>query len=239
MSKKSSEQTEVAQVSERVPCTLNLMQRINEVRKEVTYIQKEFKSGMKYSVVSHDAVTAKLRPSLVKWGISFYPVNMDTAQDGNRTEAKFMVQFVNVDNPEDFILVSTFGYGIDTSDKGPGKAVSYGVKMALLKTFNLESGEGEDPDFYQDTMHEPGEKPGKYAKLDAVIKNKDSTQQQIVDAFQVEIEKTTSVVQLESLFNYAKSYIGALDAETKGLVMLDMTARKTAIKQKSDNNGAL
>jgi hypothetical protein len=32
---------------------------------------------MQYSVVSHDAVTAKLRPAIVEAGIVYYPVDID------------------------------------------------------------------------------------------------------------------------------------------------------------------
>jgi hypothetical protein len=49
--------------------------------------------------------------------------------------------------------VQTAGYGIDPQDKGPGKAISYSVKYALLKALGLES--GDDPDNDQATEHEP------------------------------------------------------------------------------------
>ena len=54
------------------------------------------------------------------------------------------VAFVNVDKPEDRVEVEFFGYGIDPQDKGPGKAMSYAVKYALLKVFSLET--GDDPE---------------------------------------------------------------------------------------------
>jgi hypothetical protein len=48
---------------------LTLLQRINAVQREVDYVQKEKKQGMRYSIVSHDAVTAKVRPLMVKHGV--------------------------------------------------------------------------------------------------------------------------------------------------------------------------
>jgi hypothetical protein len=44
----------------------------------------------------------------------------------------------------------SFGYGIDDQDKGAGKAMSYAVKYALLKTLGLET--GDDPDENQDAQ---------------------------------------------------------------------------------------
>jgi hypothetical protein len=120
--------------------------------KEVDYIQKEKKSGMNYSIVSHDKVTAAVRPILVKHGIVYYPAALNVAQDGNRTQVQMSVKFCNVDNPDDFIHVESLGYGIDSQDKGPGKAISYAVKYALLKCLGLET--GDDADLDQSAKHE-------------------------------------------------------------------------------------
>lgn len=127
---------------------LNIAQRINAVMGEVDYIQKEKKDGMQYRIVSHDAVTAKVRPILQKHGVVYYPRNMTVENVGNRTQSYFDVRFENIDDRSDFIDVATFGYGVDGQDKGPGKAMSYGVKYALLKVLGLET--GDDPDTLQD-----------------------------------------------------------------------------------------
>lgn len=131
-----------------VPSALNIAQRISAAMADVDYVQKEKKSGMNYSIVSHDAVTAKVRPILHKHGVVYYPRNMTIEQVGNRTQAVFDVRFENIDDRTDYIDVATFGYGVDPQDKGPGKAMSYGVKYALLKVLGLET--GDDPDTVQD-----------------------------------------------------------------------------------------
>src|ERR1044072_8787515 len=119
----------------------NIAQRINAAMAEVDYIQKEKKSGMNYSIVSHDAVTAKVRPILQAHGVVYYPKDFHAQQNGNRTELVFTVRFENIDNREDYIDVATMGFGVDQQDKGPGKAISYGVKYALLKVLGLETGD--------------------------------------------------------------------------------------------------
>lgn len=130
---------------------LNVHQRIAKVMEAVTYIRKDKKQGMKYSVVSHDVVTAKVRPALLDAGVIYYPIKTKGEQIGNKTKAEMTIRFVNIDEPTDFIDVETFGYGVDESDKGPGKAMSYAVKYALLKTLGLET--GDDPDMDQDTTY--------------------------------------------------------------------------------------
>jgi len=149
----------VEQVLDELPSKLNVAQRISLVMGEVDYVQKERKQGMNYSIVSHDAVTAKVRPLLHKHGIIYYPRNLQVQQNGNRTEAVFAVRFENIDDRSDYIDVETMGYGVDPQDKGPGKAISYGVKYALLKVLGLET--GDDPDTVQDSHadYRPPERP--------------------------------------------------------------------------------
>lgn len=132
---------------------MNIYQRILAVMQEVSYIQREWKEGLRYSVTSHDAVTAKLRGPMIKWGIVYHPTELSIVQNGTRTEAMMVVRFVNVDDLHQFVDVPSCGYGLDNQDKGPGKAISYSVKYALLKTFGLET--GDDPDFDQTTEHVP------------------------------------------------------------------------------------
>lgn len=137
---------------------LNVHQRLAAAMGEVDYIQKESKKGMSYTIVSHDAVTAKVRPVLLKNGIVYYPVRCEHTHDGNRAECSMSVRFVNIDEPADFFDVPTFGYGIDTQDKGPGKAMSYAVKYALLKALGLET--GDDPET-ESVEHIPAQEPKK------------------------------------------------------------------------------
>jgi hypothetical protein len=158
-----------------------LLQRLAAVQEEVDYIQKEKKAGMRYSIVSHDAVTAKVRPLMVKHGVLYYPCAMTMGQVGNRTELQMTVRFVDVDDATSFIDVATAGYGIDDQDKGPGKAISYAVKYALLKTLGLES--GDDPDEDQETRHEDPANPHNLAMV----------------AFEADIDKCTDIGALEAV----------------------------------------
>lgn len=121
---------------------------------DVSYVQKESRRvNNQYTFVSHDAVSAKLHPLLVKHGIVFVPTVVHWDVDGNRTQAMVSCQFYNVDDPQDMIAIHMLGFGIDPGDKGPGKAVSYATKYAMLKLFVLET--GDDPEVDADARHEP------------------------------------------------------------------------------------
>jgi hypothetical protein len=149
----------------------NIYQRIAAVMAEVDYIQKEKKQGMRYSIVSHDAVTAKVRPILLKHGVVYWPESLLREQVGNTTMVNLSVRFQNIDNPDDFLAVETCGYGVDDQDKGPGKAMSYAVKYALLKCLGLET--GDDPDIEQDRPSDIGEVEKVRAQIASARTNQD------------------------------------------------------------------
>jgi len=135
---------------------MNIYQRMLKVMEAVDYVQKEQKKvNGQYTFVSHDAVTAKIRPELVKNGILAVARVVRHEQDGNRTEADVEVDFINADKPDERITIPCFGYGIDPQDKGPGKAISYAVKYAYLKAFALETGDDPERDNIE---HKPASK---------------------------------------------------------------------------------
>ncbi len=126
---------------------LNIYQKINKVMEEVEAVQKESKKvNGQYTFVSHDAVAAALHMPMARNGIVMIPTVAELVRDGNMTIIKLDITFVNSDAPEEKILVTHYGYGIDSQDKGIGKAVSYAVKYALLKMFCLETGDDVEKD---------------------------------------------------------------------------------------------
>lgn len=136
---------------------LNIYQRINEVRKLCPYIQKDKKieGGGNYMAVTHDAVTHGLRDHLIAQGIVIVPrlassavVDTGTTTAKNvpiiRYEARYEIDFVNVDSPSDRVTVPIEAHALDQGDKAPGKAASYATKYAMLKLFSIETGEAEE-----------------------------------------------------------------------------------------------
>lgn len=121
---------------------------------ELDYIAKGEKTvNGQYRFVSHDAVTAKIHPLLVKHKLLVIPSVQELTQEGNRTSVKLFVTFINAENAQEQFTICFYGYGVDSGDKGPGKAISYAFKYALLKTFCLET--GDDPDNDAKALYEP------------------------------------------------------------------------------------
>jgi len=146
----------------------NIHQRMLEVMRQVDYVAKERKKvNGQYTFVSHDAVVAAIRPHLLTNGIAT-EVNVEAhSQDGNRTVVDLSIAFINVDEPQDRIVIHAVGHGIDNQDKGIGKAVSYGVKYALLKTFMLETGDDPERDSINYSNQEEVERKALYQEIKA------------------------------------------------------------------------
>jgi len=145
---------------------MNLYQRISAVMKDVEYLAKddsvETGGGKSYRAISEEKVTSVIRASLIKNGIVIIPVSIEHARTDERviafdkyakkdvervnriSSADVTYRIQNIDEPADFILAVSAGTGVDTQDKGIGKALTYAYKYLLLRTFAIPT--GDDPD---------------------------------------------------------------------------------------------
>jgi hypothetical protein len=64
-----------------------------------------------------------------------------------RYQATYDFTFANIEDAADQIVIRIEAHAMDNSDKAPGKALSYAAKYALLKVFNIETGEDEESRF--------------------------------------------------------------------------------------------
>ena len=133
---------------------------MNNVRKKIGYVQKDkavSTGGGSYKAVTHDAVTGMVRNALIEEGVIivpsvieaiFHPKEPDAKQ--RLYEATYEIAFVNMDDPQDRIVTRQNAHALDNGDKAPGKAMSYATKYAILKLFNIETGEDEESRYQQE-----------------------------------------------------------------------------------------
>lgn len=165
------------------PKTLNIYQRINEIKKAVKYIQKD-KKVESYMAVTHDAVTALTHDHFVQWGVVVEPhevssVTVVTAMTTGkgipyvRFEGRYRVDFVNIDKPEERAFIDVTAHALDHGDKAPGKGLSYGTKAAVLKMLQLESGETEADETRPQDVKVAGKPalPGKVSGTEGAIES--------------------------------------------------------------------
>ena len=143
-----------------IMATLNIYQRINAVRKAIGYVQKDkagSTGGGSYKAVTHDAVTGMVRAALIEHGVVIVPSVLSAVFNAKEPEAKqrlyeatYQIEFVNIDDPADRIVTQQNAHALDNGDKAPGKAQSYATKYAILKLFNIETGEDEESRYQQE-----------------------------------------------------------------------------------------
>jgi hypothetical protein len=126
---------------------MKLVEKIAEIMNEVQYLAKDDKVEFKntrYKALSEEKVTSIMRAQLLKHRIIIYPIEQHYERTGQISHVDVTYKMVNVDDPDDFIIVVSCGDGADTQDKGAGKAMTYAYKYMWLRTFGIPT--GEDPD---------------------------------------------------------------------------------------------
>lgn len=140
---------------------LNLYEKIQAVSNEVNNISKSMTVGSgsySYKAVSDIAVTLAVKKAETKYKITSIPIRQElinsevikTLNKENKEvltyvdNVKLTLKIIDLENIESFIEVESFGKGIDSGDKGFGKASTYARKYALLNAYKIAT--GEDPD---------------------------------------------------------------------------------------------
>ena len=125
----------------------NIFQRISAVMQDVQYLAKDDQiefGKTKYRAISEEKVTTTIRNSLITHGIVIVPVKQEHSKDGVLTTVDVTYRIQNIENENDYIEAVSSGTGVDTQDKGVGKAMTYAYKYLLLRTFAIPT--GEDPE---------------------------------------------------------------------------------------------
>lgn len=144
---------------------LNIYEKLSLISEEIGIVEKELKieisKSKSYNAVSERKILDAVKPLEKKYRVYSYPVkreiidkdilvketefNSKITKTNNlfmRTETTY--RFVNIDNPNEFIDTTTYGDGLDTGDKAPGKSMTYADKYALMKAYKIST--GDDPD---------------------------------------------------------------------------------------------
>ena len=122
----------------------NIYKKIFDVQHECESVIKDEKRGLQYKPLSYNSVNAVVRPALEKHKLTLIPYVKSHEQDGNQTRCVMAARVVDIETGEHIDVGDYFGYGNDTQDKGPGKAMSYDYKYLLLKLFLLDISDEED-----------------------------------------------------------------------------------------------
>ena len=143
---------------------MTIFEKMLAITAELQTVAKNLMVGegrSQYKAVSEGDVLAAVKPLEIKYGVYSYPVKRTVIDSGEivsknvykgeeketrrlwlRVETVY--RFVNTENPDEYIEITTYGDGVDSQDKAPGKAMTYSDKYALLKAYKIQT--GDDPD---------------------------------------------------------------------------------------------
>lgn len=144
---------------------MNLYDKLAHISAEIATVSKNLsiQAGKNsYKAVGEADVLAAVKPLEEKYRIYSYPCNRAIVESNVFTKrntyrdqttettqlfmrVKTTYRFVDIDAPSDYIEIDTYGDGVDTQDKAPGKAMTYADKYALLKAYKVTTGDDPDP----------------------------------------------------------------------------------------------
>ena len=143
---------------------MNIYEKLLAITSEIKKVAKNLEVGVgqsQYKAVGEADVLTAVKELEEKYKVYSYPFNreivdnaiLQTEKEYNKKitrsnqifmRLKTVYRFVNIEKPEEYIDVPTYGDGVDTQDKAPGKAMTYGDKYALMKAYKIIT--GDDPD---------------------------------------------------------------------------------------------
>lgn len=139
---------------------MNIYEKMSAITAELQTVAKNLTVGEgknEYKAVGERDILDAVKPLEVKYKVYSYPHSREVLESNMlETETKYGVKttfmtriktiyrFVNIEKPDEFIETTTFAEGIDSQDKGSGKAMTYADKYALMKGYKIST--GDDPD---------------------------------------------------------------------------------------------
>ena len=141
----------------------NLAKAILNVMNDVKGIEKSMKVGsgnMTYQGVPDQQVKKIIGESMFKHGLTMLPIEIEPRAKVSRWEEKtnyglkqkqsvfteVITKYLLLHESGESQVLSGYGQGVDSQDKGAGKATTYALKYALLYTFLVPTGKIDDAD---------------------------------------------------------------------------------------------
>lgn len=148
---------------------MNIYEKMMRITADISTVAKNLNvdtgKGKGYKAVSEADVLAAVKPIEAKYGVYSYPFSRSVIDSGemitqtNYGERKQLYlrietvyRFVNIEKPDEFVDITTYGDGVDTQDKAPGKAMTYADKYGLLKAYKIQTGDDPDKDASADLV---------------------------------------------------------------------------------------
>jgi len=181
---------------------LNIYEKMSAITNELGVVAKNLNvdmgKGKSYKAVQEKDVLDAVKPIEEKYRVYSYPKERKVIDNGIlEKETQYGIsknmylrietiyEFVNIDNPEEKITMTSYADGIDSGDKATGKAMTYSDKYSLLKAYKIAT--GDDPD--KEASPEKGYRQPQDTKLleefERLVIETESDRQEIYKYFKV------------------------------------------------------
>jgi len=155
----------------------DLVQAVIKVMKEVKGMEKNSQVGsgtMAYNGTKDQDVKEVFNEALYNNGLCMLPMNIEESTELSRWEetnkygtkqkqsifTKVTVKYLLCHESGQSQVICGYGHGVDSQDKGAGKATTYAMKNALLYTFMTPVGKIDDADTtHSNEIQVPSRKP--------------------------------------------------------------------------------
>jgi hypothetical protein len=221
---------------------MNIYQKMNEITSMIGSVAKNLTVGSgnySYKAVGEKDVLDAVKKHEKSVGVYSFPVGREellseiiTSEGNDKIKVvlriKTTYRFVNCDKPDEFLEMISYGDGVDSSDKSPGKAMTYSDKYALLKAYKIETGDDPDArvgDAPGDGKTKTGNKGGK-TESTTVFLTKEQYDNYMKKASAEEIKKCLDTYKTDKL-NMSKDYRSSL---TGRMNYLNQEKKKTETK---------
>lgn len=141
----------------------NIAKAIIGVMKDIKNIEKNSNVGTgnaSYKGVSDKDVKQKVGEAMQKHGLCILPIEVKPKTQIDRWEentnfgvktkqsvfTEVETKYMLLHESGESIEIAGYGHGVDTQDKGAGKATTYALKYALLYAFMIPTGDIDDTD---------------------------------------------------------------------------------------------
>ena len=151
---------------------MNIYEKLLTITAELTKVAKNLQVGegkYAYKAVGEADILASVRPLEEKYKVYSYPYKrtvLETGELETKTGTKNLFlrietiyRFVNVENPSEFVDITSYGDGVDSQDKSVGKAMTYSDKYALMKAYKIMTGEDPDQHYSEELKGKTTTKP--------------------------------------------------------------------------------
>lgn len=181
---------------------MNIFEKMLNITNEIANVNKNLTVGegkSSYKAVGEADILKAVKELEFKYRVYSYPANREVIESTMYTTTnnygeknnifsriKTTYRFVNIDKPDEYIETITFAEGIDTQDKGSGKAMTYSDKYALMKSYKIIT--GEDPD------QNPSETGYKKQQITVKVSNNKITDVEAKSIYALMIRKGFDVV---------------------------------------------